>query len=208
MCVKLAILIVCFFFFFFYHSLILSIYPVVREEINNLQTNVEFLSNRIDSASTIIASNNVNNEAFNTSSNDFREPVITSSLNHTTPKNYDINSISTASIQPDTSLYTALDDNNAISNNYAISNDNSYEPTSLTHIESPIVTQTSLTNNNNIIVNNNMVDDVAPIYSSSYINEPLPQTTSYVESQSQPGKTNILNRRSMFSSYIKFIVQS
>jgi hypothetical protein len=141
--------------------------PYAREEINNLHTNVEFLTNRMNSASTAIAaSNNAPIEAYEPIS---QEPFVSSSSIHSSPKNYNLNSYATTALQPDPSPY--VDESNA--NNYSISNDTSYEPTSLaaTQIENLASTPTKSIIRSNSIKNIN--DD------DTYYNEP--SSSSYVE---------------------------
>lgn len=152
-----------------------------REEINNLHTNVESLSNRINSASTIIANNNAPNEAYD------NEPI--SSSIHSSPKIYDINPILTASIQPEKSQYTIVDDVNLNSStnnkNFSNSNNISYEPTSLSaaQIENNVTPTKSIIRTNSIR-NMNEIEDTP-----NYYNEPTVQPTSmsYVELQQPAG---------------------
>lgn len=150
-----------------FHSNFLSFFVLsnhllktIREEINNLHTNVEYLSNRITSASSVIADSNINvNEAYqasNLSSN--LEPITTAS----SPKNFDAISYSTTSMPLAASTY---EDDNV--NNYSISNDmSSYEPTA--RIETP-PKRNSIKN----VINDDEYE--AP----TYYNEP----TSYVDQQ-------------------------
>jgi hypothetical protein len=163
----------------------LNLKPICREEINNLQTNVEFLTTRFNSASTIIASNNVNNEAaydisspiYNTNTNNnTHEPIISSST-HSSPKNY------TASIQPtattiDPSPYT-------VDENYSI--DNSYETSNVVAESVVPVTPLKSLNRTNSIKN---ISNDENLY-SSYNTEPqVPISPSYVDPQTPAGKTN------------------
>lgn len=189
----------CFFFLsFFYLSLSLLSYFLYlffgaiflinrqyccfREDINNLHTNVEFLTNRINSASTIIANNNAINEAYTNET----EPI--SSSIHSSPQNYDVN-LSASSIQPEKSQYTVVDDINANSNNlvtnYSISNNSSYEPpTSLSasQIDSNVTPTRSIIRSNSIRNIND--DDIQP----NYYNETIqPSSISYVEPQPASG---------------------
>jgi hypothetical protein len=163
----------------------------LREDINNLHTNVEFLTNRINSASTIIASNNAMNEAYTNET----EPISSSSI-HSSPQNYDVNL--TASNQPEKSQYTVVDDINANSNNnnnivtnYSISNNSSYDPpTSLSasQIDSNVTPSKSIIRSNSIRNVND--DDIQP----NYYNETIqPSSISYVEPQLASG--NILKKQ-------------
>ena len=159
----------------------------LREDINNLHTNVEFLTNRINSASTIIANNNAMNEAYTNET----EPI--SSSIHSSPQNYDVN-LSASSIQPEKSQYTVVDDINANTNNnnnnnlvtnYSISNNSSYEPpTSLSasQIDNNVTPTRSIIRSNSIRNIND--DDIQP----NYYNETIqPSSISYVEPQPASG---------------------
>jgi len=155
----------------------------LREDINNLHTNVEFLTNRINSASTIIANNNAMNEAY---TNESAEPI--SSSIHSSPQtNYDVNL--SASNQPEKSQYTVVDDINANTNNivtnYSISNNSSYDPpTSLSasQIDNNVTPTKSIIRSNSIRNVND--DDIQP----NYYNETIqPSSISYVEPQLASG---------------------
>lgn len=107
------------------------------------------MTNRISSASTIIASgnNSLVNEAYqisnnnNNLSNEFNVPSSSS------PNNYDVNSYSTASMQPVEATY--IDDS---ANNYSLSNSNeipSYKlPTAQIDTNSSIKTDEIIENQN------------------------------------------------------------
>ncbi|KAL7048648.1 hypothetical protein ACKWTF_003437 [Chironomus riparius] len=165
----------------------------LREDINNLHTNVEFLTNRINSASTIIANNNAMNEAYTNET----EPI--SSSIHSSPQNYDVN-LSASYIQPEKSQYTVVDDINANTNNnnnnlvtnYSISNNSSYEPpTSLSasQIDNNVTPTRSIIRSNSIRNIND--DDIQP----NYYNETIqPSSISYVEPQPASVSNNNFQR--------------
>ena len=170
----------------------------LREDINNLHTNVEFLTNRINSASTIIANNNAMNEAYTNET----EPI--SSSIHSSPQNYDVN-LSASSIQPEKSQYTVVDDINANTNNlvtnYSISNNNSsYEPTtslSASQIDNNVTPTKSIIRSNSIRNIND--DDIQP----NYYNETIqPSSISYVEPQPASGNIQIQNRFQLLRHFI------
>lgn len=129
------------------------------EDINNIQTNVEFLTNRITSASAVIAESNNANEAYQASNISSNIDPITS---YSSPKRVDVVSYSTPSMPPAENTY--VEDINA--NNYSISNDMpSYEQSA--HIESPPKRNS---------IRNVVVDD--EYEAPTYYNEP-----TYVEQQ-------------------------
>lgn len=131
---------------------------IIREDINSIQTSVEYLTNRITSASSVIAaSNNIFNvnEAYQTSINSSN--VGPNNISSSSPKNYDAFSYSTPSM-PQAEV-TYIEDS---SNNYSNSNDMlPYDQT--TRIETPP--------KRNSIKNSVVNDD--EYEAPSYYNEPL-----------------------------------
>lgn len=151
----------------------------------------------MNSASTIIASNNAPIEAYEISNNE--PPLYSSSSINSSPKNnYNLNSISTASIQPETTQppsqqqqqpYTVVDDssNNNFkydNNNYnsSISNDTPYEPASLTATQIETNISNTIATPTKSIIRSNSIRNVNDTIDDSYYNEPLTNSSiSYNE---------------------------